>query len=71
MNGVVKRVIASKAYGFILADNEDYFFHKADYNDLWMDLVDDVERKEEVKVEFEPIKTDKGLRAKNVVRVYG
>lgn len=70
MTGEVKRIIVTKAYGFIIADNNDYFFHKADYEDLWTDLVDDLEQRQTIRVEFEPDKTDKGLRARKVNRLY-
>jgi|OpeIllAssembly_1097287.scaffolds.fasta_scaffold63785_4 cold shock CspA family protein len=70
MTGEVKRIIVTKAYGFIVAEDKDYFFHKADYEDLWTDLVDDLEQRQTIKVEFEPKKTDKGLRATKVSRLY-
>jgi len=70
MTGEVKRILSNRAYGFITGEDTDYFFHKSDYEDLWLDLVDDLDKKEVVKVDFEVEKTSKGLRARKVMRVY-
>lgn len=68
MKGTVVRILEEKSFGFIKNMNGDYFFHRQDFNGHWDDLIEDFNRKIEINVEFEGIKTDKGLRAKNVSR---
>lgn len=68
MTGYVKRVIQEKRFGFIVGDGrQEYFFHKEDYDGSWEALVADCNG-EQVQVEFEPSKTERGLRARNVRR---
>ena len=58
MTGTIAHVVRQRLFGFIRADGRDFFFHKADLEDLdFNDLA-----KEDV-VEFEPGESAKGLRA--------
>jgi cold shock CspA family protein len=61
-----------KSFGFVTGeDKQDYFFHRTDFNGFYDDLVVDLEKKQVIKVTFEPASTDKGLRARNVTRIDG
>ena len=61
MQGVVTRVIGEKGFGFVQADNVDYFFHKsAVKGDGFQALM------EGQQVNFEPGKGPKGPRALSV-----
>ena len=69
MVGTVNNVVASKRFGFILGENnQEYFFHASDVLGSWDELEMMFERygKGRVKVTFEPIKTEKGPRARGV-----
>lgn len=68
MKGIVKKVNVEKSYGFIGTANADYFFHKSDFDGHWADLVKDFEGNIAIEVEFEPTRTDKGLRASEIQR---
>jgi cold shock CspA family protein len=66
MVGKLKTLNSEKSYGFIKGDTADYFFHRSDFDGHWQDLVEDWDANKEIMLEFEPKKTDKGLRAENV-----
>lgn len=68
MRGTVRKIVAEKNYGFIKTDKTDYFFHKSAFDGHWDDLCVDAES-HDIEVEFEPTRTDKGLRAEEVRRV--
>jgi cold shock CspA family protein len=73
MNGVIKRLVANRQFGFIRNNmtGTEYFFHKDDFNGHWNDLVNDADEKSvEIPVNFDPIKdSPKGPRAANVRRL--
>jgi cold shock CspA family protein len=70
MEGIVKRVVPAKAFGFILGtDGKDYFFHSSGLNGFYDDLVEDLDQGKKIVVNFDPISSAKGLRAANVTRV--
>ena len=61
MDGLIKWYNNNKGFGFIVGkDNKDYFFHVSKGSDVGLDLRPDE------KVEFEILKTSKGLQADNV-----
>jgi CspA family cold shock protein len=60
MNGKVKFFNVSKGYGFIVAEDGEYFFH--------VSAVDGKVDKDDL-VTFEPSKNDKGLVALNVKKL--
>jgi CspA family cold shock protein len=65
MQGKVKKFNKEKGFGFIkLADDKDVFFH---YSELKMDGFKTVE--EGADVEFDMVETDRGLQARNIVRI--
>ncbi len=69
MTGTVSNVIVIKQFGFITSDNgQEYFFHREDTLSDWNELVFDFHKggAGKIKVSFEPGKTPKGLRARNV-----
>lgn len=66
MFGKVQNLNKQKMFGFIKTDKADYFFHKDDCDLHWADLVQDYENDCLIEVEFEPTRTDKGLRATSV-----
>jgi len=66
MEGIVVRVMREKRYGFIKGPTEEYFFHADDLNGFFEDVVEDLERKQIVKVSFEIATSLKGPRAGNV-----
>ena len=68
MEGKLKRIYQDLRYGFIRSssDNQDYFFHKDDFDGDWDSLVSDFDRDIPQFLEFEPTRTEKGLRAKEV-----
>jgi cold shock CspA family protein len=70
MIGIVKNIVVKKAFGFIKAINkeQEYFFHRDDFNGHWYDLVNDWNNDEEVFVEFEVVPAPKGPRASKVRR---
>lgn len=72
MQGTINNLVESKMFGFILGNNgQEYFFHRSDVPDKWDDIAVEFHRlgKGQVQVTFEPTKTEKGPRAKNIVLV--
>lgn len=67
MEGKLVRIYKDLRYGFIRADKQDYFFHQDDFDGDWNCLVSDFDRDIPQFLQFEPIRTEKGLRAKEVV----
>lgn len=70
MVGTISNLLSAKKFGFIAGENgQEYFFHLADVLSEWTDIVDQFESLggAKIKVTFEPIKTPKGPRAKNVM----
>lgn len=64
IEGVVKSHSKQHGYGFIVADDgEMYFFH----NTQWGVKIPPVQG---LRVEFEPVITEKGARALNIGRIY-
>lgn len=62
MNGTVKRIVADRAFGFILADDgKEYFFHSTGVMDGRFN-----ELQEGQKVSFDPVSSQKGPRAEDV-----
>jgi len=59
MTGEVKSYNRSTRYGFITSGNVDYRFHNADWN-LRLPPI------KGLKVKFNPVETDKGMRAINI-----
>lgn len=69
LKGRLKSLKSIKGYGFIIVDNKDqYFFHRDDYQGHWNDMADDFDSGTQVEFHFEPDRTEKGLRARNVCR---
>lgn len=69
MTGKVSNIVVLKKFGFISGENgQEYFFHVSDVDGEWDELVADFDNVGggKIKVLFEPIKTPKGPRAKNV-----
>ena len=65
MQGKVKKFNKEKGFGFIkLADDKDVFFH---YSELKMDGFKTIE--EGADVEFDMVETDRGLQARNIVKL--
>ena len=62
MTGEVKSYNTRKGYGFVVADGQDYFISHRE----WQYRLPPAPG---LKVEFVPIKTDKGLRATKIRRV--
>lgn len=65
-------MFSNKNHGFIGTEGEktSYFFHKNDFLGHWGDLVQDYhDRNSAIKVSFEPDKTPRGPRARNVRRL--
>lgn len=71
MIGKVRRIVEDKGFGFIKSDLNavDYFFHKSGFDGHWGDLINDVNDKKEVVVEFDVVASAKGPRAENVKRM--
>jgi cold shock protein len=62
MNGSIKRLVAEKGFGFILADDgTEYFFHNSACNDTRFD-----EMREGQAVTFDRGQGPKGPRGENV-----
>jgi len=68
MQGIVKNIVVKRAFGFVIANGQEYFFHKDDFNGHWDDLVNDWNNKDKVSVEFEVTPSPKGPRASKVRR---
>lgn len=70
MNGIISRILYDKKFGFIKADDNsgEYFFHKEDCIDNFDELFNAVEYGDFVKVTFDSVPSQKGLRAANVTR---
>lgn len=68
MDGLVKRVIAQKGYGFILGqDQREYFFHADDLQNAEFSLVvHEIESNRPVRVTYTPTASEKGMRASTV-----
>lgn len=61
MKGQIKRIVADKGFGFILADDGmEYFFHKSETDGRWDDVM------EGDRVEFKNGRGPKGPRAEQV-----
>jgi cold shock CspA family protein len=72
MVGTVSNIISAKKFGFISAENgQEYFFHREDTISNWDELAADFSHSGagKIKVSFEPVKTPKGPRAKDVTVV--
>lgn len=70
MTGVVAKIVEDRRFGFIKGeDNVQYFFHQSDLSGFWEDLVEDINRKKRIEVEFTSSKSAKGPRASNVSRL--
>lgn len=65
MNGVIKKIVSDKGFGFISIDGQekDLFFHRNSLEEVTLD-----ELKEGDKVTFEVEKSAKGDNAINVKR---
>ena len=65
MNGIVKRIVGDKGFGFIASEDREFFFHRS--------AVQAPDRFEHLaegdQVVFEEEKSDKGPRACNVRQV--
>lgn len=68
MKGTIKNIVVDRLFGFISSDRE-YFFHKADFNGHWEDLIADYEGGMSIEVEFDTVESKKGWRASNVRRL--
>lgn len=71
MEGIIKKLVDNKGYGFIKdMEGIEYFFHKDDFIGHWIDLVEDYNLGVEgyIKVTFEKISSKKGPRGSNVRR---
>lgn len=69
MVGLVSNIVAAKKFGFISSDNgKEYFFHAQDMLTDWDELVRNFTSVGggKIQVTFEPDKTPKGPRARNV-----
>ncbi|MBE6113480.1 MAG: cold shock domain-containing protein [Erysipelotrichaceae bacterium] len=65
MTGKIKMFNQEKGYGFIkLEDGKDVFFH---YSQLVMEGYKTIEA--DVQVEFELVETERGLQARNIVKL--
>ena len=65
MQGKIKKFNKEKGFGFIkLADDKDVFFH---YSELKMEGFKTIE--EGADVEFDVVETDRGLQARNIVKI--
>lgn len=62
-NGVIVRIVRDRGFGFILSNEQEYFFHRSSYASGDFDKLS-----EQTNVTFEPQQTPKGLRAENVNR---
>lgn len=71
MKGIIKNILSTKSFGFIRDEQGiEYFFHRDEFEGHWDDLVVDVvNNKSVIKVEFEAKDTPKGKRAINVERL--
>jgi CspA family cold shock protein len=63
MTGTITRKMAEKGFGFIRAENKDYFFHHSQC----ITNFDSLNIEDEVRFELE--KSSKGPRAKDVERI--
>ena len=62
MNGVIKRRVLDKGFGFILgSDKKEYFFHRSALKNVTFEMLVDGQ-----EVEFEDAEGDKGLRAEDI-----
>jgi cold shock CspA family protein len=72
MNGLIRRVIGDKGFGFLSnpLTNKEYFFHKTEFIGHWNDLVEDYNKDVLIKVTFEETnpQPQRGPRAYNVMR---
>lgn len=68
LTGRIKSLRQAKLFGFIEVGKDEYFFHRDDFQGHWNDLCDDYDSNNQIKVNFEPDRTPKGLRARNVSR---
>lgn len=62
MNGTIKRLVADKGFGFIVAGDKEFFFHRSGAQEF--DAL-----REGSKVRFEEESSPKGPRASNVQAV--
>jgi len=72
MNGIVKKLVSDKQFGFITGtDGKEYFFHKQDLVDQnsFRDLEVDMDEGLFIAVSFESVPSTKGPRAASVKRI--
>jgi cold shock CspA family protein len=71
MTGQVKKLVADKNFGFIVAeDHREYFFHRQSFRGDWDELTNDMnDSNPKIFVEFEESEGPKGPRAENVERL--
>lgn len=67
MIGTIRRLVADRYFGFIRSDDSriDYFFHRDDFIGEWHKMVES-SNGTNLKVEFEPVQSEKGPRASQV-----
>jgi cold shock CspA family protein len=71
MKGFLKTLKLNGNFGFIKAENGgEYFFHKADFEGFWEDLVADYNQPNygQIPMTFEVVSSPKGPRGSNVRR---
>lgn len=68
--GHIRKIILEKRFGFLNSKGKEYFFHAQDCPEGNFDEMYVLYQKDEVNVSFTPDKTEKGLRARNVVINY-
>lgn len=71
MKATIEKLEPRKGFGFLIAeDGNKYFFHKEDFLGHWIDLVTDFGvMSQSIHLDFQPGRTSKGLRARNVNRL--
>lgn len=71
MKGSIRRIVTEKGFGFIRseASGVEYFFHRSGFIGDFDALASDVEKGQDVKVEFQDVVNNKGPRAENVKRI--
>ena len=61
MNGIIKKIVTDKGFGFITSDKKDYFFHRSDLNGEVFEHLNEGQ-----KVSFEEYKKEGKDRARKV-----
>lgn len=64
--GILARIPEGKNFGFIKINNQEYFFHRDDFNGNWEALVSQYNQRIKINVQCNIVESVKGPRVSGV-----